>query len=185
MPGFTSPDSIYYPVAGDVVGPLETHFATQSASVQAAITALRAAAVPAALPAPIFVKGADAQAVTVTAWGDLPNIAAASLVLPAAAWVQITVSAWTVASAGDTRVSASVSGATTLGESQGEVGGVTSAWGHVMYTNNTTGSNQGTSVRIVRLAAGTNTIKVRAYRNGAGTNQSNYTTLAVTPLRWA
>jgi hypothetical protein len=125
------------------------------------------------------------QAVTVTSFGDLPNMGTATLVLPAAAWVQITLSAWVYATAGETRASVAVSGATTLGESQGEVGGVTNAWGHVLYTNTTTTTNQGTSLRVVRLNAGTNTIKVRAYRSGAGTNQVNYATLAVTPIRWA
>lgn len=36
----TSPDSIYYPVAGDQIAPLETIFANQSSSVQTALTNL-------------------------------------------------------------------------------------------------------------------------------------------------
>lgn len=185
MPANTSPDNIIYPVGGDNLNPLKTWLANLATSVQAALTALRAEAVKPALPSPISIKGANVQAVTATSWADLPNITAATLNLTAPAWVQITVGSWSTASAGDTRISATVSGATTLGESQLEVGGDTSAWGQVIYTDTTTGSRQSSSVRIVRLNAGTNTIKVRAYRSGSGANQSNYTTLQVTPIRWA
>jgi hypothetical protein len=185
MPANTTPDNIIYPAGGDNLNPLKSWFAQLATSVQAALTALRAEAVKPALPNPISIKGANVQAITSTAWADLPNITAATLNLTAPAWVQITVGAWATASAGDTRISAAVSGATTLGESQLEVGGDNASWGQVIFTDSTTGSRQSASVRIVRLNAGTNTIKVRAYRNGSGTNQSNYTTLQVTPIRWA
>jgi hypothetical protein len=184
MPANTSPDNIVYPVAGDVVVPLRGWFSTLASSVQAALTDLRADAVKPVVPNPINIVGNPVQAVTATGWADLPGIGAATLVLSSAAWVQITVGAWVVATGGSTRVSANVTGATTLGETQLEVGGVTTGWGQVLYADNTTGSRQASATRIVRLNAGSNTIRVRAYQSGTGSNSSNYTTLTVAPLYW-
>lgn len=186
MPANTSPDNLPYPVVGDNLNPLRTWFSLLASAVQTALTNLRAEAVKPALPAPVSVKGNNTQAVTATSWADLPNIAAATLNLPQACWVQITVGAWVVATAGDVRISANVTGATTLGESQIEVGGDSSSWGQVMYAAADTGTRHATSTRVVRLNAGTNTIRVRAYRTSTGgTVGSNYTTLQVAPLYWA
>lgn len=185
MPATTSPDNIPYPTQTDKLNPLRTWFSTLASATQAAITALREEAVLPELPAPISVKGNNVQAVTATSWADLPNFPSTVLNLDNPCWVQITVGAWLVANGGDTRVSAAVSGATTLGESQMEVGGDTASWGQVLYAASATGTRQQTGSRIVRLNAGANTIKVRAYKNGGSANNSNYTTLQIAPLRWA
>ncbi len=185
MPAFTSPDNIQYPVAGDVMNPLQSKFASLATSTQAAITALRTAAVKPALPAPKSEKGADVQAVTATSWADLPNSPDIQFNVSEAMWVQIVLGAWITASGGTTRCSVRVSGATTLSETQVEVGGDNAVWGQVLYADNTTGSRQCSATRIVRLNAGLNTISVRAYQTGAGTNQVNYSSLQVAPLRWA
>ena len=185
MPGATTPDSIVYPVTGDVMAPLNSWFAQLAASTQTAMTALRAELVEPDLPDPMSIKGNDVQAVTATAWANLPGAAAISLTLPQACWVTITVGAWIVATQGHTRASASVTGATTLAETQLEVGGSSSAWGQVLYTDTTSATRQSSGVRTVRLNAGANSIQLRAYRGGTGVNQVNYSTLQVAPLRWA
>lgn len=185
MPGSTTPDAIVFPVQGDKMAPLETWFAQQAASVQTAISDLRSDLELPDLPFPLSEQGANVQGVTATAWADLPNLAAISLTLSRPCWVTITFGAWMAANAGDVRATSRVTGATTLGETQLEVGGPTNGWGQVLYTNNTTGSRQSASVRTVRLNAGTNTITARAYRTGSGTQQVNYATLQVAPLRWA
>ena len=185
MPGTTTPDNISFPVVGDTMTPLNAWFAQQAADVQAALTAMRTEFSKPPVPAPMSSQGANVQTVTATAWADLPNLPAINLVLPAACWVTIDFGAWLTASSGDVRASARVTGATTLGETQLEVGGSTTAWGQVLYSNGTTSTRQGGSHRTVRLNAGTNTITGRAYRNGSGTQQANYSTLQVSPLRWA
>jgi hypothetical protein len=185
MPAFTSPDNIQYPVAGDVMNPLQTKFASLATSVQAALTSLRAAAVQPELPAPKSEKGNDVQAVTATSWADLPNSPDIQFNASAPMWVEISLGAWMVANGGTTRCSVRVSGATTLTETQIEVGGDNAVWGQVLYADNTTGTRQCSSTKIIRLNAGLNTIAVRAYQTGAGTNQVNYSSLQVAPLRWA
>lgn len=185
MPAQTTPDSIVYPVLGDIMEPLNGWFAQQAASVQTALTAMRNEFDQDPLPDPISRKGADVQAVTATAWADLPNLAAITLTLPQACWVTIVMGAWITTSAGTIRSAPRVTGATTLGESQLEVGGDASAWGQVLYSDATTGTRQASSSRMVRLNAGANIITPRAYRTGAGTSQVNYSTLQVSPVRWA
>lgn len=186
MPGFTSPNNIQYPVVGDKLSPLNTWFATLASSTQAAITSLRNEFTLPAYPSPLSIEGATQQAVTATSWADLPNADAISLVLTRACWVQITHGAWVVAGGtANTRMSSRVTGATTLGESQLEVGGSTTAWGQVLYSDSTSGTRQSSGVRMVRLNAGTNTIRLRAYRGGSGASQVNYSTLQVSPIRWA
>ena len=186
MPETTSPDNLRYPVGGDNVAPLRTWFANLAADTQAAITSLRSAAVTPEIPDPKSATGAETQGVTATAWADLPGITSVSFTLDRPAWVSIDVGAWIVATAGDIRVSARVSGATTLGETQLQVGGSTMSWGQVMYAYGQPGSSQCTSHRTIRMNAGVNTIAVRAYRTGSGgACQANYATLQVSPLSWA
>lgn len=182
MPG-TTPNGIQYPVVGDQLSPLANKFATLASTADAAITTLRNDLETPDLPVPITSAGAPSQAITATAWADMPNIAPITLTLPQACWVQIAHYGWIASSTGDTRASSTVSGATTLSELQTEVGGPATVWGIVMY--NTTGSAQAMGTRVVRLNAGTNTIKMRAYKNGTGTHAVNYSALQVTPLRWA
>lgn len=185
MPGTTS-EGVIFPVIGDVIPPLNGWFAQLASSTNAALVDLRNDLTQAALPNPVSGQGADTQAVTATSWADLPNGPTLTLTLSQACWVQITHSAWMRSTTGDIRLSSAVSGATTLAENQLQVGGTNTAWGQVLYANATTSTNQGSGVRIVRLNAGTNTIKLRAYLVGAGgTRQANYSTLQVAPLRWA
>lgn len=185
MPGTTTPDNIQFPVAGDNMAPLESWFAQQAASVQTALDNLRAEAVLPDLPFPQSVNGDTVRNITSSTWADLPGMPAITLDLPNPCWVTIVFGAWVNAPTGDVRASARVTGATTLGETQVEVGGVTTSWGQVLYTNGTSGTRQSNSVRTVRLNAGVNTIRARAYRNGSGVQQVNYSTMQVSPLRWA
>lgn len=183
MPTSTSPDGIVSPIVGDNIGPLASWFQQQGASVQAALTALRAEFTLPALPAPITVVGADTQAVTATSFADLPNAAALTLVLSRPCWVQITHQARMSTTSGQVIGSSAVTGATTLSETQAEVGGPSTTWGLVMYATGG-GTRQQAGSRVVRLNAGTNTIRLRAYTVGAGSGM-NYAMLQVAPLRWA
>lgn len=184
MPNIT-PEGITYPVNGDIMSPLAPWFALVASGADTAVSDLRTELTQTPLPDPMTIKGADIQAVTATSWADLPGASAITLNLPKACWVQITHGAWMVATGGDTRASSSVSGATTLGESQLEVGGNTAAWGQVLYVTGGNVAVQGSGTRFVRLNAGTNTIKLRAYLTGTGAHQVNYATLQVAPVRWA
>lgn len=186
MPGATSPDGITYPVVGDKMSPLATWFAGLATTTQAAIANLRDSLEEPELPNPITVAGATVQTISATAWADLPNASPITLELERACWVQITHYGWMASSNGDARGSSRVSGATTLGENQAEIGGPATVWGLVMYATGG-GTRQQMGTRTVRLNAGTNTIQLRAYRTGGTTanNQMNYSALQVTPLRWA
>ena len=185
MPATTTPDGIPYPVVGDKVGPLEKLFESLASGVQTALTNLRNETVAVPIPDPISIVGASIQAVSETAFADLPGITAIGLTLPAPAWVRIDLGSWVVSTAGDTRVSVRVTGATTLSETQLEVGGPTGGWGQVIYAAASPSTRQQSVSRIVRMNAGTNNVAVRAYRTGSGNHNANYTTLQVTPLRWA
>lgn len=184
MPGTTG-EGIVFPVVGDVMAPLASWFAQIASTADAAVVALREELEQEPLPDPRSTKGADNQAVTATAWADLPNAPAITLELAQACWVQITHGAWMVATTGDTRASARVTGATTLSETQLEVGGTGTAWGQVLYVTGANVAVQGSGTRFVRLNAGTNTIQLRAYGSAGGTHQVNYSTLQVAPVRWA
>lgn len=186
MPGFTTPDSIAYPVTGDKMSPLAPWFALLASSVQTAITNLRSSLSLPPVPAPLSSQGPSDQSVSSTSWANVPNSPAITLTLERACWVQISQSAWMISSTGDVRVSSTVSGATTLAENQLEVGGPATAWGQVLYKASSASTDQQSGTRTVRLNAGTNTIQMRAYIVGAGgTRKVNYSTLQVVPLRWA
>lgn len=186
MPTYTTPDSIVAPVLGDKIAPLQAWFQQQAASVQTALTALRGEVTQKPLPNPISGQGASQQNVTATAWADLPNGPTLTLTLTQACWVQITIGAWVLATQSDTRASSVVTGATTLGETQVEVGGSATAWGQVLFADASTATRQSSGTRIVRLNAGTNNFKMRAYKSGgSGLNMVNYSTLQVSPIRWA
>lgn len=184
MPGSTD-RGIIFPVKGDKITSLSGWFAQQASSVNDALDQVYSDFEEPDYPAPLSVKGADQQYIPATAWADLPNMASIDLDLPRACWVNITLGAWVVATAGDTRVSSRVTGATTLGETQLEVGGANTAWGQVIYVSSGAASNGGTSTRFVRLNAGSNKITARAYGTGNGTRMANYATLQVAPIRWA
>lgn len=168
------------------MAPLQGKFAALASAVQAALTSIRSEAVQPALPAPKSEKGNDVQAVTSTSWADLPNSPDIQFNASAPMWVEISLGAWMVApGTSNIRASVRVSGATTLTETQIEVGGDNAVWGQVLYADSTTGTRQCSSTKIVRLNAGLNTIAVRAYKGGTGTTQVNYSSLQVAPLRWA
>lgn len=184
MPGTTG-RGIVFPVKGDKMAPLAGWFAQQAASVNDALDDVYSEFEVPDYPAPQSIQGATVQAVTATAWADLPNAPAITLELPRACWVTIVHGAWMASgnTAGDVRGASAVTGATTLNENQLEVGGPATAWGQVMYTTGA-GTRQQSGTRFVRLNAGVNTIKLRAYGSG-GSKNMNYSTLQVSPVRWA
>lgn len=185
MPGTTTPDGIQYPVVGDKMGKLAPWFASLASSVQTAITALRAEAVKPVVPAPKSALFNGNVTVTATSWANLPSIPAVTLTLEKPCWVLITHGGRLLAGTGAIVFSSNVSGATTLGETQLEVGGTAGGFGQVPYGDGSTSTRQSSGTRVVRLNAGTNTIRARGYRVGSGTQQVNYPTIQVAPLYWA
>ena len=93
----------------------------------------------------------------------------------------VSVSAWMSASAPDVRASVDFSGATTIAAGVGGSGAL--GWGEVI-TCGTTASNQYSATYPVKLAPGTTTCEIFAYRTGAGSVAVNYATLRITPLRY-
>lgn len=183
MPGTTA-EGIQFPVIGDKMAPLASWFATLASTADQAIARLRTEVAVAPLPAVLSGTGGDVVNLTATAWADLPSFPALKLTLSKPAWVQITHSAWMASNGGsESRASSRVTGATTLGESQVEVGGTASAWGVALLASGTMGQQSAT--RLVRLNAGENTVSMRAYGSGSGVRQVNYAALQVAPIRWA
>lgn len=125
----------------------------------------------------------DAQfAVTSTAWQDVPG-AVLSLVLPASARVRLTADMWIdVTNPGmGVRAGIAVSGATTVAPEE-------PSWGAVARRQAYVGSSAGDNHagKEVELAAGTNTIRLRARRDTAGTTGAgvNYPSLSYQVVRW-
>lgn len=183
MPGTTS-RGIIFPVNTDVMQPLAGWFAQQAASVNDALDEAYSEFEVPEIPYPLSSSLFGIKNITATAWADIPEMDEITLDLPRAAWVNIALATWVSAPSGEVRVSSRVTGATTLSESQLEVGGV-NAFGQIVYTRNTTGTVQGSSLRTVRLNAGTNVITPRAYGALGGVKDVRYTCLQVTVTRWA
>lgn len=182
--GNTSPDNITYPDAVDLVGDVQPDFVVLANSVQTAITDLRGDINLElndlfALPAPITQVGNDVQAITATSWAVIPGFTAINLNLVRPAWVEVTLGAWCVASAGEIRGGIALTGATTQTPSQPN-------WGNTIYQsfdNTNTVSQQVT--KTVLCGAGTTTFTPQAYQLGGGTKQFNYTVMQVVPLRYS
>ena len=180
--GNTSPDNIVYPDAIDRVGDVQPDFVAMAASVQAAFTDLRAD-VNAELndfynmPTPVTRVGADVQAISATSWANIPNISSISFNFSRPCWVELTLGAWVVASAGEIRAGINVTGATVQAPNQ-------PAWGNTIYQ--TPGITSGTAsqqcTKMILCAAGTTTFTAQAYQAGGGTKRMNYAMLQASPM---
>lgn len=129
------------------------------------------------VPDPVVVGNDDQIVITATSFAALPSAVHTTLTLPAACWVEMTAAAWLTAVTNDVRMGINVSGATTSAANAPQHGatGYASAGG---------GSGQ-TAHKVLKLNAGSNTIRIHAMRTSSGTQTVAYPVLTVTPLRWA
>lgn len=142
-----------------------------------------------AFPDPIRYGSGSSHTVAATAWGTiLPGTVAQSMSVNQPLWVLVTLGAWLISSAGETRGGVTLSGATVLSPPQTAQSSALPVWGQTLLTqvqDTSTGSGQRTLQRLLLLNAGTTTFQIEAYLVTAGTHQMNYPTLEVIPLAWA
>lgn len=134
----------------------------------------------AALPDPQQVNSPSQISITSTTPVDVPGLDTIVIDAPEAMWVDLRFKAWMVASAGETRASIVLTGATASG------------WPLVQHANTlyvSAADSAVTAPRMVaqafKLNAGVTTIKAQAYYSTTGTHQVSYPVLEVVPLRWA
>jgi hypothetical protein len=139
------------------------------------------------MPAAVRYAPGNVNTVAATAWGTtLPGTVAQSITVSQPTWVLVTLGAWMVASAGETRAGVSLGGATVVTPPNYQQDGVvgSGAWGQtiVVYANDFNGSAQRSQQRAYLLAPGTTTFTIEAYLATAGTHQVNYPVLEILPL---
>ncbi len=143
-----------------------------------------------ALPDPVAATagGAGTNTVTATAWAVLPtNTVTAAITNPHPELPMlclVTFGAWMSASANGVRAALDISGSLTIAPGIG--GGAAIGWGEILFCGASTNNQYSGSFTIelpVSLTAAT--FKMHAYRDSAtGTQQVNYPTIRVTPLRF-
>lgn len=181
--GNTSPDAVTYPDIVDRVGQVQSHLATMAASVQTAITGLRAEkdadiADVYGVPPSVVSNGGAPQAISATSFAPVPGINPITISFARPALVIVTLGAWLVSSTGDLRVGIQLSGATSQAPNVPN-------WGQVMYLAAAGSiSNQTSCQKVVQVNAGSTTFTPVAYQQSGGTKQCNYATLQVAPVRW-
>jgi len=142
------------------------------------------------LPAAVTAYGAGQNTVTATSFADLPTYPCEGELtnphptLPLL--VLVTYSAWMNCSAGvGVRAALAISGSTTVVAGIG--GGAAAGWGEVLYEGDNGTNSQHSASYTVELPVSANaaTFTFQAYRDSAsGTQQVNYPTLRLIPLRY-
>lgn len=134
----------------------------------------------ATLPEPVWVDPGALAPTGSSVWATM-TWAGYNLVLPEDAWVRIDWQTWiaVTGASNDLRGDIIVSGATT-------VNAFSHGWGATAF-GSTGGTVKSTAMKIVKLNAGTNTIRLSGYRFVAntGTFNFNYNSVNITPIRWA
>lgn len=179
--GNTSPDGIVYPDAIDRVGDIQPDFVTMAASIQAAFTDLRSDINQELndfynMPTPITRVGDPVRAISATSWANVPGLSSISFNFSRPAWVQVSLGAWVVASAGEMRAGINVTGATTQAPNEPN-------WGNTIYQSFDNANTVSQQVhKILLCGAGTTTFTAQAYQSGGGTKQFNYSMMVAAPL---
>jgi hypothetical protein len=147
------------------------------------------------LPDPVFAANANTGVtVTATAWADLPGAAATSVDFVTAydCWVGVNYGAWmtgTYGSGDELRFGVAGSGATTIDEVDTSDLTHEGYWGDIPYrsvSTGTGGTQQMTGTRVVKVAAGTTTFRLRAYKGATPASPAvNYPSLKVWPIKYA
>lgn len=148
-------------------------------------------AVP-ALPASVIAQRAsDSNSITSsTTWGQTVTFTNNTVTVPSGyqLYVALSFAAWMVASAGETRCSVGLSGATVNDPGQDQVTGQ-STWAQTLYISfGITGGSatmQQTALRYLLLNSGITTFTMLAYQTGDNTHSVNFPTMEIMPLRWA
>jgi hypothetical protein len=132
--------------------------------------------------------GTGTNTITATSWAVLPsNTCTAAITNPhpeMALLVEVTYSAWMVATANGVRMALDISGSVTIAPGVGA--GAAVGWGEIPFCGAAT-TNQYAGSFTVELPVSTTaaTFKVYAYRDAAsGTQQVNYPTIRIKPLRF-
>lgn len=142
-------------------------------------------------PATGFGNGTNSvTAITAATWTDLPSspcVASIRNPHPTAPMLcLVTVGAWLTTDAGSVRVCPRVSGSTTIAAGVG--GGGPGGWGLMPFAGAGAGYAQRSGSWTVVLPASTTlaTFTMQAYRDGSAgtTQQANYATITVVPLRF-
>lgn len=137
------------------------------------------------LPDPTVNNGPSSGVITATAWANHSTPASRTLVLPYDAIVRVEFGAWlslNAASAGAT-VRAGVKIDT---DAPDAIFGGT--WGNVAYLGSADGNDKGSQHSFSasgKLAAGSHTFAVQAYKTGTATASVNYYCMRITVERWA
>lgn len=135
----------------------------------------------ATLPEPV-VTDVGSQTLTGTSvWGTLPW-AGTNFIIPAPMWVDLSLQSWVAitGASNDGRADVIVSGATTVAaQSHG--------WGAIAYGTAASGTSKSEARKVVKLNAGTNTVRMSGYRfvANSGTFVLTQNTVTITPIRWA
>lgn len=132
------------------------------------------------LPAPENRIGPSSQAIGATAFAVIPNLPTISITAPAAMLVRASLRGWAglaSGATGDLRGGVQVTGATSSPAND-------PAWGHTMFVSTVGVWGLEASKELV-LDPGVSVFSGVAYHSGAGIKQINYSSLTVTPLRWA
>jgi len=137
------------------------------------------------LPDVVAAHGNGLNTVTATAWANLPTTSCiAAITNPHASadmLTMVTFGCWCFADANAVRVSPAISGSITI--TPGIGGGA--AIGHGEYIRATTAYEGRMGGWTVELPPGTATFTMQAYReSAAGTQQVNYPTIRLVPLRY-
>lgn len=140
------------------------------------------------LPDPAVGAGSGTNTITSTTFANLPTSTSVSITNPhpsAAMLCLVTLGAWMQADTNAVRAAIAVSGSTTIVAGIG--GGGAAGWGEVLRCPVLSVTMQMSTSWTVELPASTTaaTFTVQAYREaGSGTQQVNYPTLRVVPLRF-
>ncbi|MEU7570336.1 siphovirus ReqiPepy6 Gp37-like family protein [Micromonospora sp. NPDC049240] len=144
-------------------------------------------AAPPPLPDPLVVS-ATGGTVTSTSWTNLPGIGSVGLTLARDAVVTVEYGAWLSISSGGTATTLRVGVSCDDADPDALLGG---GWGQVLFQSSPTGNadlsvNNGQSTTVTgKLAAGSHTFELQAYKAGSRVTTVNFPVLRVTVHRWA
>lgn len=138
------------------------------------------------LPDVVTAFGNGTNTITATSFSVLPTTTCTAAITnphPTANMLCIvTYGAWMVATTNDCRMALDFSGATVIAAGIG--GGAAIGYGEVPITSTATGSMHRQATITVGLAPGATTVKTYGMRTTSGTQNINYPTIRIIPLRY-
>lgn len=142
------------------------------------------------LPDPVAATagGAGTNTITATSWAVLPSNAVTAVISNPHPGLNmlclVTFGAWMVATANGVRAAVDISGSLTVAPGVG--GGASVGWGEVLFCGAATTNQYAASFTVeMPVSLTPATFRLHAYRDAAsGTQQVNYPTIRVVPLRF-